>query len=102
VTRLRVAAAQINTVVGDLVGNAERVLEAYEQAAGDRCDLVVFPELTATGYPPFGATYAPSSTVGYALSGASYFPVRIQAIDEGARGDRVIEPQYVAPRPRNQ
>ena len=51
-TRLRVAAAQINTVVGDLVGNAERVLEAYERAAGDRCDLVVFPELTVTGYPP--------------------------------------------------
>ena len=41
---------------------------------------------TGTGYPPFGATYTPSTGVGYALSGASYFP----------------EPQYVAPRPRNQ
>ena len=51
-TRLRVAAAQINAVVGDLAGNAERVLEAYERAAGDHCDLAVFPELTVTGYPP--------------------------------------------------
>jgi NAD+ synthase (glutamine-hydrolysing) len=52
VTRLRVAAAQINTVVGDLVGNSERVVDAYEQAVAGNCDLVVFPELTVTGYPP--------------------------------------------------
>ena len=60
---------------------------------------------TATGYPPFGASYGTSVNRGYPLSGASYFqsvPLRIHAIDEGARGDRVIEPQYVAPRPRNQ
>jgi NAD+ synthase (glutamine-hydrolysing) len=47
-----VAAAQINPVVGDVDGNAERVLEAYEAAAAEGCDLVVFPELTVTGYPP--------------------------------------------------
>jgi NAD+ synthase (glutamine-hydrolysing) len=52
VTRLRVAAAQINAVVGDLDGNAARVLDAYDAAAGEGCDLVVFPELTVTGYPP--------------------------------------------------
>src|SRR4029077_19024712 len=52
VTRLRVAAAQINAVVGDLVGNSERVLEAYERAVGQHCDLVGSPELTVTGYPP--------------------------------------------------
>ena len=50
--RLRVAAAQINAVVGDLDGNAERMLDAYEAAAAAGCDLVVFPELTVTGYPP--------------------------------------------------
>ena len=58
---------------------------------------------TASGYPPFGASDGASTSVGYPLSGASYFqsaPIRIQAIDEGARGDR--EPAYVAPRPRNQ
>ena len=51
-TRLRVAAAQINAVVGDLDGNAQRVIDAYEAAVAEQCDLVVFPELTITGYPP--------------------------------------------------
>jgi NAD+ synthase (glutamine-hydrolysing) len=50
--RLRVAAAQIDTVVGDLEGNARRVRAAYEAAVAAECDLVVFPELTLTGYPP--------------------------------------------------
>jgi NAD+ synthase (glutamine-hydrolysing) len=50
--RVRVAAAQLNTVVGDLAGNVERILEAYEAATAAGADLVVFPELTVTGYPP--------------------------------------------------
>ncbi len=50
--RLRVAAAQIDAVVGDLAGNARRVLAAYEAAEEAGCDVVVFPELTITGYPP--------------------------------------------------
>ncbi len=49
---LRIACAQINCVVGDLDGNVERILAAYERAVDDVCDLVVFPELTVTGYPP--------------------------------------------------
>ncbi|MDQ1456028.1 MAG: hypothetical protein QOH28_1648, partial [Actinomycetota bacterium] len=51
-TRFRVAAAQLNVVVGDLEGNAERILAAYDEAEAAGCDLVVFPELTVTGYPP--------------------------------------------------
>ncbi|MCA1690995.1 MAG: NAD+ synthase, partial [Actinobacteria bacterium] len=50
--RLRVAACQINTVVGDLDGNVDRVLAALEQAEQADCDLAVFPELAVTGYPP--------------------------------------------------
>ena len=50
--RIRVAAAQLNLVVGDLDGNAARILEAYDAAEEAGCDLVVFPELTVTGYPP--------------------------------------------------
>src|SRR4051812_47691165 len=49
---LRVACAQINCVVGDITGNVQRVLRAYEAAVDDVCDVVVFPELTLTGYPP--------------------------------------------------
>ncbi len=50
--RVRVAACQINTVVGDLDGNAERVLAALARAESAGADLAVFPELTVTGYPP--------------------------------------------------
>ncbi len=52
VHRLRVAAAQLDLVVGDLAGNAERILAAYAEAAAEDCDLVAFPELAVTGYPP--------------------------------------------------
>ena len=50
--RVRIAAAQLDVVVGDLDGNARRILAAYERAEDAGCDLVVFPELTVTGYPP--------------------------------------------------
>ncbi len=50
--RLRVAAAQLNLVVGDLDGNVARILESYERAEQEGCDLVAFPELAITGYPP--------------------------------------------------
>ena len=50
--RLRVALAQLNLVVGDLEGNAARILETYERAEASACDLVAFPELAITGYPP--------------------------------------------------
>lgn len=49
---MRVALAQINTTVGDLSGNESRILEAYLSGSDSRADLVVFPELTLTGYPP--------------------------------------------------
>jgi NAD+ synthase (glutamine-hydrolysing) len=52
VPRLRVALAQLNLVVGDLEGNAARILQAYDRAEADGCDLVAFPELAVTGYPP--------------------------------------------------
>ena len=52
VSTIRVAACQINTVVGDLEGNAERVAAMLRQADEAGCDVAVFPELTLTGYPP--------------------------------------------------
>ncbi|HZQ79496.1 MAG TPA: NAD+ synthase [Acidimicrobiia bacterium] len=50
--RLRVAAAQINVTVGDLAGNVERILAGLEAAEAAGADLVAFPELAVTGYPP--------------------------------------------------
>lgn len=52
VASLRIALCQINTVVGDLGGNVDRILEASKDASAHNCDLAVFPELTITGYPP--------------------------------------------------
>lgn len=49
---LRVAAAQINTTVGDIDGNARLIEEWIGRAADQGSDLVAFPELTITGYPP--------------------------------------------------
>lgn len=45
------AAAQIDTCVGDLAGNASAVLEWTRRAAQTGAQLVVFPEMTLTGYP---------------------------------------------------
>ena len=44
--------AQINPVVGDLEGNRELILERLSEARSNAADLVVFPELAVTGYPP--------------------------------------------------
>ncbi|MCI0776703.1 MAG: NAD+ synthase [Chloroflexi bacterium] len=49
---MRVGLAQINTTVGDLKGNVAKVLEYARQARNEKCDVVAFPELTITGYPP--------------------------------------------------
>src|SRR5437867_3902493 len=50
--RLRVAAAQMNTSVGDLAGNTAAAIAWIDRARDTNADLVVFPELTVTGYPP--------------------------------------------------
>jgi NAD+ synthase (glutamine-hydrolysing) len=51
-TRLRVALCQLNPVVGDLGGNAERIMAALGVAEEAGADVAVFPELAVTGYPP--------------------------------------------------
>src|ERR1039458_10799326 len=49
---MRLGLAQINTTVGDLAGNRQRILGA-DAALGERgAQLVVFPELATCGYPP--------------------------------------------------
>src|SRR5262245_29313552 len=50
-TTLRIALAQLNAVVGDLAGNAEKLRRARAQAADKGADLVHYPELFITGYP---------------------------------------------------
>ncbi len=48
---MRLALAQINSVVGDIDGNAARITDWLGRARDERADLVLFPELAVTGYP---------------------------------------------------
>ena len=50
--KIRIAIAQINTIVGDMAGNTEKILFCLNESAKKRADIVVFPELSITGYPP--------------------------------------------------
>src|SRR5438067_12459300 len=49
---MRLALAQLNTVVGDLDGNRDLILARLREARDAGADLVLFPELAVTGYPP--------------------------------------------------
>lgn len=51
-SELVLALAQINTTVGDLDGNSRKILEYVEKADRAGADIVIFPELSLTGYPP--------------------------------------------------
>ncbi len=49
---MRIGIAQINPTVGDLRGNFDRILGAYQRLAAAGAELVLAPELSTTGYPP--------------------------------------------------
>src|SRR3954453_13287814 len=49
---LRIALAQIDPTVGDIDGNAAKIVDWSARAMDEGADLVLFPELTVTGYPP--------------------------------------------------
>lgn len=49
---MKIALAQINTKVGDLNGNTDKITDFTQRAVKQGADLAVFPELSITGYPP--------------------------------------------------
>ncbi len=51
-SELRIALAQLNPTIGDIVGNAGLARKAYAEAAAEGADLVLFSELFLSGYPP--------------------------------------------------
>jgi NAD+ synthase (glutamine-hydrolysing) len=57
--RLRIGIAQINTTVGDLEGNTQKILKAIDGARSLGVDLLTFPELAITGYPPEDLLFKP-------------------------------------------
>src|SRR3989442_4405712 len=74
---MRLALAQINTVVGDLEGNRDLILARLGEAQEKGADLVLFPELAVTGYPPEDLLLRP----GFVRAAA-------QALDEIAKETR--------------
>ncbi|MBT3480277.1 MAG: NAD+ synthase, partial [Opitutales bacterium] len=49
---MKIGLAQINTTVGDLLGNEALIIDAYRTLIAQGAQYVVFPELVVTGYPP--------------------------------------------------
>ena len=49
---LRIAMAQINPLVGDIQGNADKIKNYIKHAQNENVDVITFPELALTGYPP--------------------------------------------------
>ena len=57
---IRIALAQVNPTVGDIDGNTAKIIEYIKKARDSGVDLVVFPELVITGYPPKDLLLKPS------------------------------------------
>ena len=49
---MKIGVAQINSIVGDLDGNLNKIIQAYKSLSEEGSDLIVFPELCICGYPP--------------------------------------------------
>jgi len=59
VRKIRLGLSQINTTVGDIDGNVRRIIEQIERAVKTGVDVLAFPELTITGYPPEDLLFKP-------------------------------------------
>ncbi len=80
-TNLRICMAQLNMSVGDIDGNVEQIIHAAEQARDDlQADVIVFPELTITGYPPEDLLLRPGFTMA-ALRGLERIKQAVSDID---------------------
>jgi NAD+ synthase (glutamine-hydrolysing) len=60
IRKFRLALAQINPTVGDIPGNTAKIIEYVKRARKAQADLVAFPELAITGYPPEDLLFKPS------------------------------------------
>lgn len=90
---VRIALGQINTTVGDLDGNAEKMATWTARATDEGADLVCFPELAVTGYPPEDLVLRRDflddnliTLTGLATATAACAPVLTGFVDRSARG----------------
>ena len=49
---MKIALCQIDPIIGDIEGNKTKIIDGYNKALSSNVDLVIFPELTVTGYSP--------------------------------------------------
>jgi len=75
--RFRIGLAQVNPTVGDLEGNVRLILDWMERARILGCDVVAFPELALTGYPPEDLLFKPA-----------FIEANLRALEEVAKGSR--------------
>ncbi|MBI2154034.1 MAG: NAD+ synthase [Candidatus Rokubacteria bacterium] len=75
--RLRIGLAQVNPTVGDLEGNVRLILDWMERARALGCDVVAFPELVLTGYPPEDLLFKPA-----------FIEANLRALDEVTKASR--------------
>jgi NAD+ synthase (glutamine-hydrolysing) len=67
---MKAGLAQINTTVGDLRANEEKILSAYREAVAKGADVVLTPELALTGYPPQDLVFK-----------SQFVPLALEALD---------------------
>ena len=56
---IRISIAQINTSVGNIEANESKIIQYIKQASNQESDIVIFPELAITGYPPEDLLHKP-------------------------------------------
>ena len=56
---MRISIAQISQTLGDIQGNVSRITDCIKKAKQKKCDMIVFPELSITGYCPLGLAVHP-------------------------------------------
>lgn len=71
---MKITLAQLNLKVGDIKNNLEKIIKTYKQARDYNSDIIVFPELTITGYPPMDI-----------LENRSFIEDNIKAVKEFAK-----------------
>ncbi|WP_336922356.1 NAD+ synthase [Aquipuribacter sp. SD81] len=89
--RLRLALAQVDTVVGDLPGNAARLRAAVAEAAAADADLVALPEMALTGYPVEDLALRPA----FVKASREAVEDLARAVAEDGHGDLVVVVGYL-------
>lgn len=84
---MKIGIAQLNNIVGDLLGNAEAIVSAYNQLVAKGADIVITPELSLTGYPPrdlvFKSTFVPRNleTLDNIMANVGSVPLMVGYVD---------------------